>query len=213
MNSIRVIIADDHAVVRTGLQLIFTETNDIELVDEVSSGGDLIRKISENDYDVVILDIGMPGKDVFDTLTSIKALKPDLPIVIFTMNKEEHYAVRMYKNGVSAFINKESNPELLKDAIRTVARGEKYYSKSQMQLMSDYIEDGGNSIRPHEKLSDREYQVLYLMASGYKKSEVAELLSVSKNTIDNHRKNILVKLKLKNNVELTRYALQNGIIQ
>ncbi len=213
MDSIRAIIADDHAVVRTGLQLIFSKTNDIKLVDEVSNGMELINKIRDDDYDVVILDVGMPGKDVFDTLSAIKSIKPGLPVVIFTMNKEELYAVRMYKNGASAFINKESNPELLKDAIRTVVRGERFYSKTQLQLMAEYIEDGGNSGHPHESLSDREYQVLYLMASGYKKSEVAEVLSVSKNTIDNHRKNILNKLKLKNNVELTRYALQKGIIQ
>jgi two-component system, NarL family, invasion response regulator UvrY len=213
-HKIRVIIADDHAVVRTGLQLMFDETDDIVLNDEASNGNELIKKIREKDYDVVILDISMPGKDVIDTLKDIKNLKPGLPVLIFTMNPEDTYAVRLFSKGAAGYISKECDPKILMEAIRTIYKGHKYYTPAQLQLLANSIDNSDkNNSEPHKNLSDREFQVFCLLAEGKKKGEIADILSVSKNTIDNHRNNILNKLKLASNSDITRYALQKRLIQ
>ena len=211
---IRVIIADDHAVVRTGIKLIFDSTAALTIVDEVDKGNDLLNKIKKNDYDVVILDLCMPGKDGFETLKLIKEEKPGLPVVIFSMNPEDQYAIRMIKAGASAYVNKESPAEELMKAIRTVAQNKKYYTPAQSELMMDYINnENSGKLDPHERLSDREFQVMRLLASGIKKKKIAEDLSVSINTISNHRNNILKKMDLTSNSEITRYAIQHGLIE
>jgi DNA-binding NarL/FixJ family response regulator len=210
---IRIVIADDHAVVRTGLQLIFDETSDLVVVGECKNGNELIKRVGDQDVDVVILDVAMPGRDAIDVLKHIKKIQPDLPVIIFTMNSEESYALRFFRNGASAFINKESEPKILIDAIRTVHADKKYFTGSQMEMMSELM--SGNQpdkASLHELLTDREFQVLSLIAAGENASVIAEKLNVSKNTISNHRNNILKKLNLKNNSELTRYAINQGII-
>lgn len=210
---IRIIIADDHAVVRTGLQLIFDGTNDLIIEDECSNGNELITKIKQKNYDVVILDIAMPGKDAMDVLKEIKSLRPNLPVIIFTMNPEETFAIRFFHNGASAFINKESDPSLLAQAIRTVHSGRKFFTQHQMEMMSALVSEGKTSKSDHEALTDREFQVLHLLATGESSTNIAKKLNVSKNTISNHRNNILKKMQLKNNSELTRYAITHGIIK
>ncbi len=211
---IRVIIADDHAVVRTGLQLIMDATSDIDIVDEASRGNDLLKKLQQESYDVVILDLSMPGKDGMDVLKEIKAGFPKLPVVIFSMNPDGQFASRLFKNGASAYINKETNPDELKKAIRTVARGKKYYTVAQAEKMVDlFTRDDHDVFIPHEKLTDREFQIMCMLAYGTRKNEISDILSVSKNTISNHRNNILKKMQLQNNSEITRYALQHGIIK
>lgn len=208
---IKVIIADDHAIVRTGIRLLLSDTIDVELAEEVSNGDELLRKISENKYDVVILDIHMPGKNSIDTLKAIKELDEKLPVIIFTMNKEEGYAGRFIQNGAAAFIKKESSPDIILQAIRTVVHGKRFFSPSQLEVMADELNSAKES--PHEILTDREFQVMLLIASGINKDEIAASLGVSKNTISNHRNNILKKMKLENNSDLTRYALKNGLIE
>ena len=211
---IRIALADDHAVVRTGLQLIFDETTDLEVIAECRNGNELIKTVREMDIDVAILDVSMPGRDALDVLKDLKKIHPEQPVIIFTMNPEESYALRFFRNGASAFINKESEPDLLIDAIRTVHKGKKYFTISQMETMSEWMsENQQNQTALHEYLTDREFQVLCLIASGESSTGIAEKLNVSKNTISNHRNNILKKLKLKNNSDLTRYALTHGIIQ
>ncbi len=210
---IKIIIADDHAVVRTGLQLIFDGTNDLMIEDECTNGNELISKIKVKDYDVVILDISMPGKDAMDVLKEIKVFKPKIPVIIFTMNPEETFAIRFFHNGAWAFINKESDPSLLAQAIRTVNAGRKFFTQHQMEMMSALMSEGKTNESDHQSLTDREFQVLHLLASGESSTNIAKKLNVSKNTISNHRNNILKKMQLKNNSELTRYAITHGIIK
>jgi len=210
----RIIIADDHAVVRTGLQLILDETHDLSIVDEARNGKELLEKLCINSYDMVILDISMPGRDSLDVLKAIKKDWPSVPIVIFSMNSNEIYEVRMLSNGASAYINKETQPEQIINILRTVINGKKYISSQQAETIAEYISVQKNSIiAAHEVLTDREFQIFCLLAGGVRKTEIVRKLEISINTLSNHRNNIMKKMKMTANSELTRYALQEGIIK
>jgi len=211
----RIIIADDHAVVRTGLQLILDETTDMSICDEASNGDELIEKLRRNRYDLILLDISMPGKDAMDVLKEIKATWERLPVVIFSMNPDEIYAVRMIRNGASAYINKETDPKKIIEILRIVLSGKKYFTQQQGSLLAEWVIEPEKSvdILLHESLSDREFQIFFMMASGMKKSEIAGKLAISKHTIGNHRSNIMHKMNLTTNSDLTRYAIRNGIIK
>ncbi len=210
---ISVIVADDHAVVRTGLQLIFMNTNDISVKDEARDGIELLQKLTQYKFDVAILDVNMPGLSSIELLQQVKKLCPDLPIVIFSMNKEEQFASRMLKNGVMAYINKEEDPLELIAAVKSAASYHKYLTQSQKYFYATQFLTEDSEKSNLESLTDREYQVLSLLASGISKTDIAQKLSISKNTLSNHRNNILKKLSLANNAELTKYALVNKIIQ
>ncbi|HXB94547.1 MAG TPA: response regulator transcription factor, partial [Puia sp.] len=166
-------------------------------------------------YDLVILDISMPGMDALDVLSEIRAEHPALPVVIFSMNPDEIYAIRMLVNGASAYINKETRPRQIIEILRTVLLGRKYYSPLHAELMAGMVIDPMKkaSVLPHASLTDREFQVFSLLAMGVRKSEIAEKLSISKNTLSNHRNNIMKKMSITTNSELTRYAIQHGIIK
>lgn len=210
----RIIIADDHAVVRTGLQLILDETPDLSIEDEARNGQELLDKLQANAYDLVILDISMPGKDALDVLIAIKAQWENLPVVIFSMNPDEIYAIRMIRNGASAYINKETKPKQIIDVLRTVLSGRKYFSVLHAELMAELVSEPDKSrLSPHQMLTDREFQIFSLLASGVRKSEIAQKLDISKNTLSNHRNNIMKKMNISSSSELIRYAIQNGIIQ
>jgi len=211
----RIIIADDHAVVRTGLQLILDETSDMSICDEASNGNELIDKLRENQYDLVILDISMPGKDAMDVLKEITTTWEQLPVVIFSMNPDEIYAIRMIRNGASAYIIKETNPEQIIEILRCVLSGKKYFTQKQSEMLAAMVIEPEKNTVPalHEILTDREFQIMFMLASGLKKSEIADKLSISKNTIGNHRNNIMKKLNIASNSELTRYAIHSGIIK
>lgn len=213
-NSWRLIIADDHAVVRTGLQLILDETPDLSIVEEARNGQELLDKLMINEYDLVILDISMPGKDAMDVLIEIKAKWEQLPVVIFTMNPDEIYAIRMISNGASAYINKETKPKQIIEILRIVLQGKKYFFPGQSEMMAQMI-SSPDALKelPHYALTDREFQVFTLLAGGMRKSEIAEKLAISINTLSNHRNNIMKKMNFSMNSELTRYAIQNGIIK
>ena len=211
----RIIIADDHAVVRTGLQLILDETSDMSICEEASNGYELLEKLRSNKYDMVILDISMPGKDAMDVLKEIKTTWERMPVVIFSMNPDEVYAVRMIRNGASAYINKETHPQQIVEILRTVLAGKKYFSQQQSALLAELViepEKKASSL-VHETLSDREFQIFFMLASGMKKSEIADKLAISKHTVGNHRSHIMHKMKLETNSELTRYAIHHGIIK
>jgi two-component system, NarL family, invasion response regulator UvrY len=208
---IKIVIADDHAVVRKGLKQIFEETQDITVVDEASSGNELLEKIRSKKYDVVILDISMPGKDGLDTLKELRILQPELPVLVFTIFPEEQYAVRVLKAGASGYMNKESEPEEMIDAIRKVARGRKYISPYLAELLASNLDIAGETPL-HETLSDREFQVMCMIASGKTVSDIAKELSLSANTISTYRIRILEKMNLKNNSEITHYALKNHLV-
>lgn len=210
----RIIIADDHAVVRTGLQMILDETADLSIEDEAKNGQELLDKLAGSDYNLVILDISMPGRDALDVLIEIKSRWADLPVVIFSMNPDEVYAIRMIKNGASAYINKETKPKQIIEILRTVLGGRKYFTDLHSEMMAEIVSDPDKSkALPHHALTDREFQVYSMLASGIRKSEIAEKLLISKNTLSNHRNNIMKKMNISSNSELIRYAVQNGIIQ
>ena len=211
----RIIIADDHAVVRTGLQLILDETTDMSICDEAANGDELIEKLRRNRYDLVLLDISMPGKDAMDVLKEIKTTWERTPVVIFSMNPDEIYAVRMIRNGASAYINKETDPKRIIEILRIVLSGKKYFTQQQGSMLAEWVIEPEKSVDSllHETLSDREFQIFFMMASGMKKSEIAGKLAISKHTIGNHRTNIMHKMNLTTNSDLTRYAIRNGIIK
>jgi len=211
----RIIIADDHAVVRTGLQLILDETSDMSICDEAANGDELIEKLKHNHYDLILLDISMPGKDAMDVLKEIKTTWERIPVVIFTMNPDDIYAVRMIRNGASAYINKETDPQRIIEVLRTVLSGKKYFTQQQSTMLAEWVVEPEKKVGTllHETLSDREFQIFFMLASGMKKSEIAEKLAISKHTIGNHRTNIMHKMNLTTNSDLTRYAIRNGIIK
>lgn len=208
---IRVIIVDDHAVVRKGISQILEATEDIIVTDEASSGDELLAKIQNYKYDVVLLDISMPGKDGLITLREIKQTKPDLPVIIFTVYPEEQYAIRVLKAGASGYINKQTEPQEIITAIRRVVEGKKYISPSLADILATNV--SSESKAPlHEILSDREFQVMCYIASGKTITTIANELGLSVNTISTYRIRILEKLKMKTNAELTHYAIKNGLV-
>src|ERR1700722_3105310 len=210
----KIVIADDHAVVRTGLQLILDETHDLSITGEARNGQELLDLLGQEIYHLVILDISMPGPDALDVLIRIKADWPALPVVIFSMNPDEIYAIRMLTNGASAYINKETKPKQVIEILRTVLQGRKYYSPLHAEIMARMVSDApGKGVLPHATLTDREFQVFSMLAMGVRKSEIAEKLTISKNTLSNHRNNIMKKMSITSNSELTRYAIQYGIIK
>jgi DNA-binding NarL/FixJ family response regulator len=208
---IKIIIADDHAVVRTGLKQIIESDPNLRVTGEASSGFELLEKIQEGNYDVVLLDISMPGKDGLETLKEIKRIKPKLPVLIFTVYPEDQYAVRLLKAGASGYLNKECEPEELIEAIYRVAMGRKYVSENLAELLAQKLEET-STVPLHELLSDREFQVLCLIASGKTIKEIADTLQLSANTVSTYRIRILEKMKMKNNAELTHYAIKNGLV-
>ncbi len=214
MNKKNIIIADDHAVVRTGLQLILEESLDLVVKGEAKNGNELLEQLELHSYDLVILDISMPGLDGLDVLKEIKMKWPDISVVIFTMNPDEVYALRMIKAGASAYINKETRPNQIVDIIRKVASGKKHFTPLQTELMAEsFIQPETKEAAEHELLTDREFQIMFMLASGLRKSEIASKLQLSKNTVGNHRNNIMKKMNLSTNSEITRYAIRHGIIQ
>ncbi len=208
---IKVIIVDDHAVVRKGLKQIIEDAPDIYVSDEAASGTELLEKLSDNKYDVVMLDISMPDKDGLDTLKDIRFQAPELPVLIFTVYPEEQYAMRVLKSGAAGYINKECEPEEIIKAIRKVAEGRKYISPELAEILANSI-DGKGHHADHENLSDREFQVMLMIASGKTVKEIAAELSLSVNTISTYRIRILEKMKMKNNAEITRYAINNKLV-
>ena len=211
----RIIIADDHAVVRLGLQLILDATTDMTICDEASNGNELLEKLGRNQYDLVLLDISMPGKDAMDVLKEIRTNWIHTPVVIFSMNPDEAYAIRMIRNGAAAYINKETDPKQIIAILRTVLSGKKYFTQQQSIMLAELViepEKNYNAMM-HENMTDREFQIFFMLASGMKKSEIACKLAISKHTIGNHRSNIMQKMKLKTNSDLTLYAIHNGIIK
>ncbi|NJK85738.1 MAG: response regulator transcription factor [Bacteroidales bacterium] len=194
MSEKRIIIADDHAVVRTGLQLILDETPDLCIADEARNGDELLVKLENEFFDLIILDLYMPGRDSLDVLKEIKQRWPSVPVIIFTMNPDDIYAIRMIRNGASAFINKETQPPQIIDIIRTVLSGRKYLSHRQSEMLTEMFSEPLQRLSPiHEQLTDREFQIFVLLTSGLKKNEISNRLSISKNTLNNHKTNILKK--------------------
>ena len=209
---IRVFIVDDHAIVRQGLRRILDEAQDIDVVGEASNGVEALRKIRKQKWDVVLLDISMPEKSGGDTLRQIMDADNDAKVLILSMYSEDQYAVRLMKAGASGYLTKDVAPQLLIEAIRKVVGGKKHISPVLAELLlQECTPDSGKPL--HVNLSDREYQVMKLLGAGKKVSEIAESLSLSVKTVSTYRTHILEKMKMKNNAELTFYAIQNGLLQ
>jgi len=209
---IRVLIADDHAIVRQGLKLILSETSDLVVAGEADSGSNALKLARAGEWDVALLDISMPDKNGIDVLKMIKSEFPKHPVLMLSMHPEEHYAIRALKAGASGYLTKQSAPALLVTAIRQVASGRKYVSPELAEELANTL--GADSDRPlHETLSDREYQVLCLIASGKPLSDIAETLSLSAKTVSVYRARLLEKMKLKNNAELTHYGIKHQLVE
>lgn len=208
---IRILVADDHAIVRKGLKQIIAETSDMIVAGEASNGIEVLSKVRKNGFDLVLLDISMPGRSGLDILKELRSERPKLPILVLSMHPEEQYAVRVLKSGASGYLTKESAPDELISAIRKVSVGKKYVTPSLAEKLAFDLETDAE--RPlHELLSDREYQVLCLIASGRTVGEIAEKLALSVKTISTYRSRILEKMNLKNNAELTHYAIRNKLV-
>ena len=209
---INVVIADDHPIVRAGLKQIITEQTDIAVAGEASNGAELLNLIRRHDYDVILLDLTMPGMDGIDVLKQLKLEKPRLPVVILTIHPESQYALRILKAGASGYLTKASADEELIKAIRKVHQGGKYISTTLAEKIAFALDEDTNKL-PHETLSDREYQVLCLIGSGKTVSQIADSLALSVKTVSTYRTRILEKMHLENNAELIHYAVQNGLVE
>jgi DNA-binding NarL/FixJ family response regulator len=208
---IKILIVDDHEIIRKGLRQILADTSDMQVVDEAGNGQEALNKICKNDYDMVLLDISMPGRCGMDLLKDIKSQKPKLSVLMLTMHPEEEYAVRALRAGASGYLTKESASEELISAIRIISRGGKHISMSLAEKIACHMK-ADDDMPPHESLSDREYEVLCLIASGKPVKNISEELTLSPKTISTYRSRILQKMNLSNNAEITHYAFKNQLV-
>ncbi len=209
---IKVLIADDHALIREGVKKTLSGEPDMTVVGSADSVPELFKQLEHLAVTVVLLDITMPGESGLDALKELRLKYPLVPVLILTFHPEHRFAVRALKAGAAGYITKESATEELVQAIRKVAGGGKYVSAELGEQLAEELEDRGD--RPlHETLSDREFQVMRLFAQGKKSSEIAEQLAVSVNTVNTYRMRVLQKMRMQSDVELSRYALDHGLIE
>jgi len=206
-----ILIADDHTIVREGLKQIISNLPEVTKVDEAENGFDVIEMINKNEYDLIILDITMPGKNGLDTLKELKVLKPKLPVLMLSVHDEEQYGIRVLKAGASGFLPKHSEPEEFRKAILKASSGKKYLSEVLAEKIASNLEDGTD--KPlHELLSDREFQVFRLIVEGKLVKDISEQLFLSSKTVSTYRTRILGKLNLRSNADIVKYAFANKII-
>jgi two-component system, NarL family, invasion response regulator UvrY len=209
---LRILVVDDHPVVRQGIMRIIEETKEMKVTGEAQNGLEAVKKLKEQDFELVLLDISMGGSDGLDVIREIKKLRPHLPVLILTIHPEKYYGLRMLQAGASGYLTKQNAPLELIEAIRKVSSGGMYISSSLAQLLVT-SKKGGEDKPAHEKLSDREYQVMYMIASGKKVKTIGEELCISVKTIHVHRRHILEKLNMTSNAEIIHYAIQNGMLE
>ena len=208
---LKILVADDHEVVRKGLVKVLAESLQPIEIHEASDGQEAVNKVRKGEYDLVVLDLKMPVKSGLDALKEIKQDKPKLPAIILSMHPEEQFAIRAMRAGASGYLTKECAGDELVLAIRKALRGEKYISGSLAQILADGLDvDQGKPL--HEILSDREYQVMLMIASGKPVGAIAGELCLSVKTISSYRANILLKTRMKNNAEITHYAIRNKLV-
>jgi len=209
---IKVLIADDHMIVRQGIKKYLDEASDIIAHDEASNGQEVLLKTSKHKYDVVLLDISMPGRSGLDIVKQLKNENPDTKVLMLSMHPEEEYAERSLQSGASGYLTKKIGPNELIDAIRKVSSGEKYISPAVAQILASNIGPKSQKL-PHQRLSDREYEIMCLIASGKTLQEIADELSLSPKTVSTHRAHILEKTGMKSNAQLIKYGLKNKLIE
>ena len=208
---LRILIADDHTVVRKGLKQILLEEFPAAHVEEVPDAEQLISRVMDAEWDIVVSDLSMPGRSGLDALHQIKHSHPDLPVLILSIHPEEHYALRVLKAGASGYLSKDSAPDELVKAVQKVLLGKKYISSTVAEkLAHNYSSD--NEKHLHELLSDREFDVMKLLASGKSVSEIADALSLSVTTVSTYRSRVMNKMNLKTNSDLTKYAIENNLL-
>lgn len=208
---IRILIADDHAIVRKGLRQLLVEEYPSATVEEVGDAESLVNKAMQGNWDVVICDLSMPGRSGLDALRQIKQTFPAMPVLIMSMHPEDQYAIRVLKAGASGYLNKDSIHDEVLRAIHTVMLGKKFITPSIAERLAEAFDDD-NSKQTHESLSDREFDVFKLLAAGKSVSEIAAQLSLSVTTVSTYRARIMEKMNMKSNADLTRYALEKKLI-
>ncbi len=207
----KILIADDHTIVREGLKYIISDIPDVKFVDEASDGFEVIEKVNNNKYDLVIMDITMPGKNGLDTLKELKQINNKLPVLMLSVHNEEQYGFRVLKAGAAGFIPKHSEPEEFQKAIYKAVAGKKYLSDNLINQLANNLNDGSN--KPlHQKLSDREFQVFKLIAEGKAIKDISEELFLSNKTISTYRTRILEKMNMQSNADIVKYAVEFDII-
>jgi DNA-binding NarL/FixJ family response regulator len=208
---IRVLLADDHAIVRAGLKEILADTGDIEVAGEATNGQEVLVLVRGREFDVAVLDMSMPGRSGLELIKLVRAEKPKLRILILSMHSEQQYAVRALKAGASGYLTKDSAADELVAAIRRIAAGGAYVSpETAERIVLDSAP--GAETAPHTLLSNREFQVLQMIAGGKSVTEIAQQLSISVKTVSTHKTRLMEKMGLSNQVELIRYAIENNII-
>ena len=211
MNS-RILIVDDHSVVRRGLKQILVDEFKKAEFGEASNAGEALERVRKEAWDAVVLDITMPGRSGLEALKEIKEAKPKLPVLVLSMHPEDQFAVRVLKSGASGYMTKESAPEELVGAVKKVLAGGRYVSPALAEKMASYLAIDTPK-PPHERLSDREFVVLRMIASGKTASQIAEELSLSVKTVSTYRTRILEKTGMMSNAELTHYAIKNQLVE
>ncbi len=207
---IRILIADDHFIVREGLKQIVSDVPDMVVVDEASDGQEALRKALGGSFDIIILDISMPAKSGLDVLQELKQHKPEANVLILSIHPEEHYAMRVLKAGASGYLTKESAPDELVMAIRRISQGRKYITATLAEKLGGVVERPAD-VPLHSTLSEREFRVMVMIASGNSIKEISEKLFLSIKTVSTYRTRILKKMNFKNNSELIRYSIENGL--
>ena len=208
---IRLLIADDHPIVREGLRRIVAEHSGMRLVDEAVDGQDVMAKLKAADVDVLLLDVNMPGPGFLNTLRRVTSERPDIRVLVLSVHPEDQFGVRSLRAGAAGYLTKERTPEELVEAIRRVHRGGKYITPALAESMAFHL---GTNVEapPHELLSDREFEVLGLFGSGKSVTEIAAHLTLSPKTVSTYKTRVLEKLKLKNDAALIRYTLEHGLV-
>lgn len=208
--TIRILLVDDHAIVRNGVKLMLSGEQDIAVEGEASNAQEAMQRVREQDFDVALVDIAMPGKNGLDLLRMLRAEKPKLAVLILSTYSEDVYAVRAFKQGAAGYLTKDSPADVLVAAIRKAASGGKYVTPSLMEKLAGLL--GGEGGATHEQLSNRELEVLKLLAAGESLVKIGEKLHLSPNTVTTYRARILEKMGMSSNAELTRYAIENGLL-
>lgn len=208
----RILVADDHTIVREGLKQILAKSGDLEVAGEAANGNDVLKLVREQEWDVLVTDMSMPGRNGIELIKLVKEARPKLPVLVLSMYGEDQYAVRAIRAGASGYLNKESASDQLVTAIRKIAAGGVHVSPAVAEALVQNVR-GAQRAAPHEALSDREFQVLRLIASGHSVTDIGEQLNLSPKTVSTHKTRILEKMNMSNQAELIRYALEHRLTE
>ena len=207
-----VLVADDHAIIRDGLKKILADTDDLVVSGEASNGHTVMEQVKQRDWDLLVLDLSMPGRHGLELIKLLKAERPKMPILIFSMHQEEQFAVRAFRAGASGYMSKEGDSDLILPAMRKVAAGGTYISPKVAELLATDISPNSLAL-PHTLLSDREYEVFSRILKGISLTEIAAELSLSIKTVSTHKSHILIKMGMTSQVDLVRYAIEHHLME